>query len=224
VSLLGTIAEPALDWLVRGGRFARIEFGDPEGAAIAKSLTGPDGLQRLVVDRRYRFERPALLSVVLAHEALHSDDRVADLEELVATSFQALVQMQQLLADPTLADERTALAQATNAWVVIRLNTRRIGSPELRLVLDDFGPTVLPGGLERPSFAAFFDPTGQPTPGNRYLTDLVAAVAEPGGELPDSPDFSLETIAFLDENQGALTPAELVRVADSLGLELEPAS
>lgn len=224
VSLLGTIAEPAIDWLMRGGHVARVEFGELEGPALAQSLTGPDGLQRIVIQRRFRFEKPALLSVVLAHEALHSDDQVSDLEELITTAFQALVHMQQLLAEPALANERTELAQATSAWLLIRLNTRQIGSADLRLVLADDGPTVLPGGLDRPYFAAFFDPTALSTPGNPYLAALTTAVAEPGVEPPSAPDFSFATIAFLDRNQGVLTPSDLLRLARLLHLQAGPAA
>ena len=118
------------------------------------------------------------MSVLLAHEAFHSDGRASDLEELVAVAVQSLVHMQQLLADPEIAQERTELAQSANAWIVIRLNTHRPGSSDLRLVLVDDGPTVLPGGLGQPHFAAFFDPTAAPTPGNRYLREVAEAVAE----------------------------------------------
>ena len=224
VSLLGTIAEPAVGWLVASGRFASVRFGELDGATIARSLTDAGGLQHIVINRRFRFEDPALLSVVLAHEALHADARVSDLEELVATAVQAIVHMQQILADPMLADERTELAQATNAWVVIRLNTRRDGSSDLRLILDDTGPTVLPGGLDRPHFGAFFDPSASRTPGNAYLGLLLVALAEPGATPPDSVDFGLETVRFLDENQAVLSTAELVKVAAALGLRVEEAA
>jgi hypothetical protein len=224
VSLLGTIAEPAIDWLTRDGGFSRVEFGELDGPALAKSLTGPDGLQRIVVERRLRFEKPALLSVVLAHEALHSDARVSDIEELVATAFQALVHMQQLLADPSLAEERTRLAQATNAWLLIRINTRQTGAADLRLVLADDGPTVLPGGLDRPYFAAFFDPAARPTPGNPYLAALTTAVAEPGVEPPSAPDFDFATIDFLDRSPSVLTSSDLLELARLLHLGAGPAA
>jgi hypothetical protein len=219
VSLLGTIAEPALDWLVDGGGFASVGFGAVEGSVIAKSLAVPDGLQRIVVADRLRFERPGLLSVVLAHEALHADPEPSDLEELVATALQAIVHMQQLLADPSLAAERTELAQSANAWVLIRLNTREAGTGELRLVLDDDGPSVLPGGLDRPYFAAFFDPSAPETPGNAYLADLLAAVAGETVEPPARPGFDLATVEFLDENQAVLGERDLARVAQLLDLE-----
>jgi hypothetical protein len=220
-SLLGTLAEPAIGWLVRAGPFDRIVFGDPPGDVIARSVSTPDGGQRIVVDRAFRFERPALLSVLLAHEAFHADGEAGDLEELVATAFQALVQLEQLVADPTLAGERTALGQATNAWAVIRLNSRAVGSAELRLVLDEPGRTVLPGGLERPYFASFFDPSARSTPGNRYLRALVAAVAEPEAEPPATDDFDLEIVSFLDANQSALSVDELLTAARALGLRIE---
>lgn len=220
-SLLGTVAEPAIGWLVRAGPFDRIVFGDPPGDVIARSLSAPDGTQRIVVDRAFRFERPALLSVLLAHEAFHSDGEASDLEELVATSFQALVHLEQLVADPTLAEERTALAQATNAWAVIRLNSRAAGSSDLRLILEENRQTVLPGGLERPHFASFFDPGARPSPGNPYLWALVAAVAEPGTEPPASAAFDLETVSFLDVNQSALSVDELLTAARALGLKVE---
>jgi hypothetical protein len=219
VSLLGTIAEPAVDWVAGAGPFTSVELGDPGGGVVARSLAEPDGTQRIVLDERLRFEDPGLLSAVLAHEALHSDGEVSDLEELVALSFQALVQMEQLLADPGLGDERTLLAQQLNPWVLARLNTREPGSTALRLVLADGAPTIFPGGIDRPYFAALFDPSAEPTPGNPLLVDLVAAVAEPDAPTLYPLDFSVETVELLDSAQSALTPKELARAAEALGLE-----
>jgi hypothetical protein len=216
VSLLGTVAEPAVEWLLAGGRFALVEFGELDGPEIAKSVTAPDGRQRVVVASRFAHEEPGLLSVVLAHEALHSEGEAGDLEELVATAVQALVHMQQLLADPTLAEEETELAQSTNAWVLIRLNTRAEGSSTLRLVLPDGGPSVLPGGLERPYFAAFFDPAAPPTPGNPYLEALVRAVAV--AEPPQQIGFDIATVELLDAGQAVLDDDELLEVAGLLEL------
>jgi hypothetical protein len=220
VSLLGTLAEPAIEWLLDGRRFALVDFGELDGTEIAQSQTGADGRQRIVVASRVAHEEPGLLSVVIAHEALHADDRVSDLEELVASAFQALVHMEQLLADPALAEEQTELAQSTNAWVLIRFNTRAEGTPTLRLVLPDGGPSVLPGGLDRPHFAAFFDPAAEPTPGNPYLAALVVAVAV--AEPPPELDFAVETIELLDAGQAVLSDDELLLVADLL--DLDPAA
>ena len=217
VSLLGTLAEPAIEWLLEGRRFALVDFGELDGPEIAQSQTGADGRQRIVVASRLAFEEPGLLSVVIAHEALHADDRVSDLEELVATALQALVHMQQLLADPALANGLTELSQSTNAWVLIRFNTRAEGSATLRLVLSDGGPSVLPGGLERPHFAAFFDPAADPTPGNPYLAALVGRVAVAGP--PPELDFAVETVELLDAGQAVLSDDELLDVATSLKLE-----
>jgi hypothetical protein len=216
VSLLGTVAEPAIAWLLEGGRFALVDFGELDGPEVARSLTGADGRQRIVVASRFVSEEPGLLSVVLAHEALHSDDRVSDLEELVATALQALVHMQQILADPTLAAQETELAQATNAWAMIRLNTRAEGASGLRLVLPAGGPTVLPGGLDRPYFAAFFDPAAPPTPGSAYLEALVGAVAV--AEPPEPIGFDIALVELLDAGQAALGDDELLRVATHLQL------
>jgi hypothetical protein len=218
VSLLGTIAEPAVDWVAFEGPFSQIELGDPGGGATARSLADPDGTQRIVIDGRFRFEDPGLLSAVLAHEALHADGEVSDLEELVALSFQALVHLEQLLADAAIGAERTLLAQRMDPWVLARLNTRAPGSADLRLVLNDGSQSIFPGGIDRPYFAALFDPGAAPTPGNALLARLAAAVAEPGARAPGAPDFSLETIEFLDGNQGALDADELARAAEALDL------
>ena len=221
VSLLGTVASGAVDWVATSPRFTRVEFGPVGAGRIGRSIGEPGG-QRIVIDSRFRNERPALLSVVLAHEAFHADGRASELEELVAVAAQSLVHMEQLLADPALAEERTELAQSTNAWVVIRLNTHRDGSSDLRLVLLDDGPSVLPGGLGQPHFAAFFDPTAAPTPGNRYLQGVAGAVAEAGASPPTALDFDIGSIMFLDENQGALDESELERVAGLLGMDIGP--
>ena len=220
VSLLGTVASDAVDFAT-SPRFTRVEFGPVGAGRIGRSIGEPGG-QRIVIDSRFRNERPALLSVVLAHEAFHADGRASELEELVAVAVQSLVHMEQLLADPALAEEGTELAQSTNAWVVVRLNTHRTGSSDLRLVLLDDGPSVLPGGLGQPHFAAFFDPTAAPTPGNRYLQGVAGAVAEVGASPPAGLDFDIGSIMFLDENQGALTESELERVAGLLGMDIGP--
>src|SRR5262245_64917912 len=127
--------------------------------------------------------------------------------------------MQLLAADPALGSDRTLLAQQLNPWVLARLNTREPGSTDLRLLLPDDSPTIFPGGIDRPYFAALFDPAAQPTPGNALLSDLVKAVVEPDAPLPDPLDFSVETVELLDAGQTALKPEELARAADALGLE-----
>ena len=210
VSLLGTLAEPAIDWLLEGRRFALVDFGELDGPEIAQSQTGADGRQRIVVASRLAYEEPGLLSVV-SLTSPPCGRRVSDLEELVATALQALVHMQQLLADPALANGLTELSQSTNAWVLIRFNTRAEGSATLRLVLPDGGPSVLPGGLDRPHFAAFFDPAADPTPGNPYLAALVGTVAVAGP--PPELDFAVETVELLDAGQAVLSDDELLEVA-----------
>jgi hypothetical protein len=157
--------------------------------------------------------------VALAHEARHADGEVSDLEELGAPSLQALVHMEQLVADPGLGAERTLLAQQLNPWALARLNTREAGSSDLRLVLPDGSPTIFPGGIDRPYFAVLFDPTAPSTPGNALLSDLIAAVAGPDAPLPDPLDFSVETVELLDARQEALTVDELARAADALDLD-----
>jgi hypothetical protein len=80
---------------------------------------------------------------------------------------------------------------------------------------------VLPGGLDRPHFASFFDPSARPTPGSPYLRAMLGAVAEPGAAPPTRFDFDLETISFLDANQTALSVGELLTAARVLGLRIE---
>lgn len=218
VSLLGTSAEPAIGFVVASGRFTKVVFGDPPGDVVARSVDEGTGKQTIVVDRRFRFEHFLLLSPVLAHEGLHSDASASDVEELAATAFQALVHMEQLVTEPRLGAQRTRLAQHLNPWVLARLNSRPEGSLELRLVLPGDAPTILPGGVDRPHFASFFDPTDPPTAGNRYLEAALAALAGPGASVPRRPRFDLATIRFLDENQQALEPEELLEVARSLRL------
>ena len=220
VALLGTLGEPAIDFVLTGGRFASIAFGKPPGGAVAKSFTVQNGGQQIVVDDRFRFEDPILLSPLLAHEVLHSDADVSDLEELVAIAVQSLVHMEQLVADPDLGSQRTELAQQLNAWVLARLNTRTPGTADLHLYLpEEASGGIFPGGIVRPHIASLFDPNAQATPGNSYLEEVLGKLAEPGASVPDSADFDLETIQFIDENQAVLGAEELVQVAEALGLE-----
>ena len=136
----------------RGRRHREIDHGDRRRPAHRHRLA-------------LRNERPASCPVVLAHEAFH-------LTAVPPTSRSCRGRragsVQQLLADPTIADERTELAQSTNAGVVIRLNTHE--EAVLRSSPRAFRRCAerAPRGLERPYFAAFFDPLADPTPGNRY--------------------------------------------------------
>ena len=220
VALLGTLGEPAIDFVLIGGRFASIAFGQPPDGAVAKSLTVQNGGQQIIVDDRFRFEDPILLSALLAHEVLHSDADVSDLEELVAIAVQSLVHMEQLVADPDLGSQRTELAQHLNPWVLARLNTRTPGTADLRLYLPEEASTgIFPGGIVRPHLASLFDPNAQATPGNAYLEEVLSTLAEPAASPPENADFDLETIRFIDENQAVLGAEEVVQVADALGLE-----
>jgi hypothetical protein len=221
VALLGTLGEPAIDFILGGDRFASITFGEPPGGAVAKSFRVGNGGQQIVVDARYKREDPILLSPLLAHEVLHSDGKVSDLEELVAFAVQSLVHMEQLATHPELGSEKTGLAQHLNAWVLARLNTRTPGTADLRLyVPGEISGGIFPGGIAIPHLASLFDPSAQPTPGNRYLEQMLDELAEPGASAPAAADFDPETIRFIDENQAALSTEELVQAAEALGLEV----
>lgn len=214
-SLTGTLAEPVIAWVATS--FARVEFGTPGEGAAARSIE-VEGEQVIIVGERFRFEDPGLLGVLLTHEALHSDAAISDFEELIAFAIQALVHMEQIVADPSLATQRTELAQQLNPWVLARLNTRVPGSSELRLLLPDFAPSIFPGGVSRPYFAVLFDPNAESTPGNALLARLAGNVANAEVAPPDDLRFSIAAVGLLDAGQDAISDDELIAVARALDL------
>ena len=233
-SLTGTLGEPAIRHVLYRSPVTLIHFGAvlergspfPSRLGIAYDL--PDATRQIVLDRRFRFAPFASFAPILFHEALHTgiDDDVAGLpEESVATAMEALVYMEMLLTDPSLAAIPDDLTRGSNnVMAVARFNSGPAGTDDLTLFVPDSTVPISPTAVEPLTefyeyYATYSSPDDdstfrdRETEGNQLLEDVLVLLAEPGVIPPDNPNFDQETLAFVDQNQGVLSPAEMIAVA-----------
>ncbi|MEG7738817.1 hypothetical protein U2085_14340, partial [Listeria monocytogenes] len=81
---------------------------------VAGTYDLADGTIQIVFDRRYRFLPFGTLGALLFHEALHTgvdDDEAGLPEEAIASAFEALLYMEMLLTDRSLAGLRDDLTR-----------------------------------------------------------------------------------------------------------------
>lgn len=241
VALTGTVGEPAIEFLLYMTAVVRVEFGmylEP-GIGVPQRLGGtyggPDGTQFIVIDRHFRYLPFAALSPLLVHEILHTGadtDTAGMAEETVASAIEALVYMEMLLTDPTLAQLPDGLTRFGNNHVtLVRLNSGPAGSDRLTLFvpggtagIDPLAPEPV---TEFAQFYAYYSAPDDPewatreTTGNWLLWRIMERLAEPGNAAPaEGARFDAATLAFIDANQAVLTRAELVTVACTLELDL----
>ena len=239
-ALTGTLGEPAIDFLLYRTPVTLIHFGAYvwPGEGLPNRVAGvyglSDGTQQIVVDRHLRFAPFAALSALLFHEALHTgvDDDTAGLpEEAVANALEALVYMEMLLTEPALAALPDDLTRAVNnPLAVARLNSGPADSDRLTLFVPGSEVNIDPLAVEPltefyeyyATYSAPDDPDfrDRETEGNPLLREVLKNLAEPGESPPDDADFDKETLEFVDQNQAALSPAELVAVACILKLDV----
>ncbi len=239
-ALTGTVGEPAIDFVTNRTPVTLIQFGVylREGEAVPLHVAGtssrPDSTIQIVIDRKYRFMPFAALTALVLHEAIHTgpDDIEAGLpEEAIASAFEALVHMQTLLIDPsivTLPDDLTRFVE--NHAALVRLNSGPAGSDRLTLFVPGSDQDIDP--LATQPLTEFFeyyrrfsvpdDPIfdARESPGSPLLDELLTNLAEPGSTPPVNANFDEETLAFVDQNQGVLSPAELIAVACILQLDV----
>ncbi len=239
-ALTGTLGEPAIPFLLRTVPIVLVHFnvyvlsGEGLPGRVAGAYSLADGTAEIVFDRRYRFLPFGTLSALLFHEALHTgvdDDEAGLPEEAVATALEALVYMEMLLTDPSLAalpDEMTRYNN--NQQAVARLNSGPPGSHRLTLFVPDGEESIDPLATEPitefyeyyATYSAPDDPDfrERESEGNELLRTVLETLAEPGETPPAAADFDQETLAFVDQNQGVLSPAELIAVACILELDV----
>lgn len=236
-ALTGTVGEPAIDFLLYRAPVNLVTFSMyvSDGLPLhAAGVTRPtDGTQTIVFDRRIRFAPFSAYSALLLHEVLHTgaDDDTAGLaEEAVASAVQALVYMETLLVDPSIAylpDEFTR--DVNNHQAVVRLNSGPAGSDRLTVFVPDSDVNIDPLAVEPlTEFYEYYPRYSidgaefreRETEGNQLLRDILTLLAEPGHSPPDDADFDQETVAFVDRNQAVLSPAELIAVACILKLDI----
>ncbi len=239
-ALTGTVGEPAIEYVIYRTPVTLIHFSVylVSGKGLPTNFAGvsqwPDNTVQIAIDPQYRFMPFAALSALLLHESMHTglDEFAAGLpEESVASSFEALVYMQMLLTDPSIAslpDDLTRYGE--NHEALVRLNSGPAGSDRLTLFVPGSDQNIDPLATE--PLTEFFDYYGRysvqndpgfetrGTPGSPLLQALLANLAEPGSAPPVDANFDQSTLAFVDQNQGALSPAELIAVACILQLDV----
>jgi hypothetical protein len=223
-----------------------IHYGDgfPTGTtATAYGL--PDGTWDIVFDSRYRYTSFASLSALLFHEAFHVEFPAADEEdganpdgvglpeEATAVALESIVYMQMLLTDPSLARLPDPLTRgASNHLVLVRLNSGAAGTDRLNVFLPDNEESIDPVAVEPlTEFYAYYAAYGYDgedeaawskleTHGNALLETVLPALAESAESAPAQPDFDRETLDFIDRNQAALRPGDLIAAACILELDV----
>ena len=239
-ALTGTVGEPAITFLLYRTPVALVNFGiyvQPEvgfPGRVAGAGVSPDRTRFIVIDRRYRFVPFGAFSALLVHEALHTgdDDDIAGLpEEALATAVEALVYMEMLLTDPTLAALPDELTRSNNNPIAVaRLTSGPNGTDRISLFVPDSDASIDPLSLEPlTEFYEYYAVHSSPddpgfrqreTDGHWLLQEVLMTLAAPGTKLPNQVRFDDDTVEFVDGNQAALSPAELIAVACILELDV----
>ena len=145
VSLVGTVAEPAINSYITKGNvtgrpYTSVNFGTvSSGTPVGETSLSPGSRLSLNINSNFAGEPFQVLSATLAHEALHQDSTVnggGDVpntqdEEIITNTVETVVWGQQLLVDPSTA--------ANGSKLVVRTNTRL-------LALINSGDKAYPGG------------------------------------------------------------------------------
>ena len=169
VTLLGaTIAAPVLAAFPDRTEVTTLRFGV---SASAGRVVGPpaDRADRSdvghgrVVNDRYRYEHPALMAPSLAHDLLWDPGMQGHAAETLLHAVAAMVHLQLIAADPTIARAGTELARRQNSLAITLLHSRSPGSHRIALCAPD-GPGTIPGGapgMQTPDFWSVpFAPVG----------------------------------------------------------------
>lgn len=230
-ALVGTFAEPAIGNLLTdnnctGQPVALIDFVEPPGELeLIARVTFIGSGQRVVSVNPYaageRFEH---LMPILAHEAVHCDQREGRTEELQAAAFDTFLYLHLVAWDPELAQHRTRVARELNIGAIAMINSgARI--PESVGVLQTPGfSQALPGTnapftaygeliiAAYPQVTAFSAPT---EPLAQTYADILAAVA-------DMDEGDPTDIRYLDELLGrAMNPRVLLEAIAAFQLAPE---
>jgi hypothetical protein len=240
-ALTGTLGEPAIEFLLYRTPVALINFGVPIDSTglpgrVGGSLVAADGTRFIVIDRQMRFDPFGAFSGLLVHEALHTgadDDNAGLPEEATASAIEAIVYMEMLLTDPTIAqlpDEFTR--SVNNHGALVRLNSGLPGTDAITLFIPDSDVNIDPLAAEPVTqFYDFYDYFSAPddpdfrertTTGNWLLRTILEKLSNPGDstDVPESANFDAATLDFIDQHQNVLSPEELIAVACILQLNV----
>jgi hypothetical protein len=189
LALSCTVAAPLVDVFVAG--MTNVDsIGLGRVAAPGRVVGAPvrAAPRARVVDDRHRAEVPPLLAPSLAYELLTSGSGASRYEEVVLHAIMALVHVQLLARDPTLARTGTELARRQNSLAIRLLNSRQPGSAELSVCAPD-GPGTMPGGAPELDSRDFWSiPTVSGAPVGTDAPPVLYAVLERAtGATPPRP-------------------------------------
>jgi hypothetical protein len=231
--LARTVAGPAVAAFPGRTTATSLSFGQP---ASPGRVVGPPsgkaggglGAGPRVVNRRYRAEHPALLAPSLAHDLLWSPERAGHAAEAMLHALAAMVHLQLVASQPSLAHLGTELCRRQNSLAITLLNSRRPGSDRIVLVAPD-GPGTIPGGapaMQTPDFwsVPFAAVADSPAPelAAEVFTPLLDGGSAGPGLPPPAPAFGFTEAygRWFGERLGSswLPPLDQLRASVALGL------
>ena len=219
--LRGTAGDAAIAAVTApGGAFTGVSLGQlPAFAAGSPALIEGRGARGQIVFADWTAgEDPRALASALAHESLHHDPDVDSKEEAICSAIEAVIHGQLLLESPELAKAGTRMARYNNTRLLERLNSRD-ATGKLRVVTST--GFTLPRSQVGYGFAIeYYEPFTRNTPGSATLGAMLQAVT--GMAAPAAPTFDNPTVELLDAQQTALSPPQLVSLAEALQLDIDP--
>lgn len=141
VSLVGTIAEPAIGAMLDGKNVTGksqtiIDFSTDVGpsAEVAETLVLVNGRLRTLFKTSYAGEPFQALSTWIAHEALHQDADAGQNEAIATNVVETMVWAQQLLVDSSYVNTNTALVKSENVKLLAMLNSGKALFPRVGML------------------------------------------------------------------------------------------
>ncbi|HMO53441.1 MAG TPA: hypothetical protein PJ994_02965 [Tepidiformaceae bacterium] len=231
-ALVGTFAEPAIGDLLTddnctGAPVALIEFQDIPGDLdlIARVTTIGSGQRVISVNPYAAGERFEHLMPILAHEAIHCDQRESRTEELVAAAFDTFLYLQLVAYDPQLAQARTRVARELNIGAIAMINSGARLPESVGILPSPGAQQALPGtnapytSYAEMILAAYPQVTGLSAPVEPLAQTYVDILAYVADMAPGSPN----DVRYIDELLGRSMPLPML-LAVIQAFELAPAT
>ena len=225
--LMGTFAEPAIDWLLTsanctGKPVRRIVFEQPPDnpGLFAQVTHASDGSRIVRISPALEGEPIERLIPILAHEAIHCDKEASKLEEIVATAFDTYLYILLASIRPEIVGGGTPLTKDFNVDVIAMINSGRsipesigvLPSPGVRQAIPG---TTSPHGSFADLVAAAYEGVPDRSPEEPLAQVYAARIASAAG-APAGPSFNLR---YLDDLLGrSLDPRILTALIEALAL------
>lgn len=225
--LNGTFAEPAISALLTsdnctGKPAARIAFEPPpDFPDLLARVTRENGARVISVNPMAEGDRFEFLMPLLAHEAIHCDDKSGRVEEIASAAFDTFLYLQLVAIEPELASAHTRVARELNIDAVGMINSGQ-RYPESVGILPSIGVKAILPLTNSPagSFAelvanAYASVPDTSSPPEQVAVDYTNILAKATGMDIDNP-FDL---VYLDELLSrAMDPGVFARAISAFGL------